>query len=122
MPALTITDLVALETRIWEALQFGDLDSDAEHLAGDFLGVYPTGFASKADHVDQLRGGPTVERFELTNTRMTVLTSDHVLLSYKATFRRPRADRSEEQSMWISSLWSLRQGRWQNTFSQDTPV
>ncbi len=122
MPVLTLNDLVALETRVWNALQVGDANADAELLADDFLGVYPTGFASKADHVDQLGHGPTVERFELIDARMTVLSSDHVLLSYKASFQRPPADSSDDQSMLISSLWSWRQGRWCNTFSQDTPT
>jgi hypothetical protein len=53
---------------------------------------------------------------------MTVLSPDHVLLSYRASFQRPHADSSNDQSMLISSLWSWRQGRWCNTFSQDTPT
>jgi hypothetical protein len=49
-----------------------------------------------------------------------MLTDDHALLSYRAVSRRT-ADAPPE-TQYISSLWSRRDGRWQNVFSQDTPA
>jgi hypothetical protein len=53
---------------------------------------------------------------------MMVISADDALLSYRADFRRPAGDASEPvESMYISSLWSRRAGRWVNVFSQDSP-
>ncbi len=50
-----------------------------------------------------------------------VLSDAEVLLSYRAEFRRP-GPRSQRETMFVSSLWSHRDGRWVNVFSQDTPA
>src|SRR5690606_35782052 len=50
---------VGLESRVWDALARGDADADRELLAEDFVGVYPTGFATRAEHVGELADGPT---------------------------------------------------------------
>jgi hypothetical protein len=114
--------VVELETGVWDALRRGDAEADNQLLADDFLGVYPSGFANRADHVGQLVNGPTVASFELHDARMMVISADDALLSYRADFRRPAGDASEPvESMYISSLWSRRAGRWVNVFSQDSP-
>jgi hypothetical protein len=51
------------------------------------------------------------------------VSDDDVLLCYRAEWRRPTADASSARSaMYVSSLWSRRDERWVNVFSQDTPV
>ena len=47
-----LTQFVALETRVWEALRTGDVESATELFDDHFLGVYPTGFSSRSEHVD----------------------------------------------------------------------
>ena len=113
-----LDEILALETAVWSALQDGDASADARLLADDFLGVYPTGFADGGDHAGQLDNGPTVEAFRIESPRLKVLTDDHVLLAYDAAYRRPSG---VEERMYVSSLWSRRNGAWVNVFSQDTP-
>ena len=114
---------VELETKVWEALQLGDAEADARLLAEDFLGVYPSGFADRSAHAGQLASGPTVAEFELRDARLMVLSDNHVLLAYRADWRRVSArGRAPVESMYISSLWSRREGGWVNVFSQDSPV
>jgi hypothetical protein len=121
---LDIMDLdafVELETKVWDALRRGDAEADAGLLAEDFLGVYTSGFADRSDHAGQLANGPTVAEFELHEARLMVLSDSHVLLSYRADWRRLSAgERSPAESMYVSSLWSRRAGRWVNVFSQDS--
>lgn len=117
---MDLAGLIALETDIWQALQRGDPIVDNELLAADFLGVYPTGFADKADHVGQLANGPTVTEFAIRDPRFLGLSDSIALLAYRAEYRRSGADEVEE--MYVSSLWSCHNGRWTNAFSQDTPV
>jgi len=115
--------LVELETQVWDALVRGDGDADKRLLADDFLGVYSTGFADRADHAGQLDGGPTVAAFDLGEARMTELSEDHVLLSYRAEYQRLVDGVAQpSESMYVSSLWSRREGQWVNVFSQDTPA
>lgn len=109
-----------LETRVWEALVNGDGAADGDLLSEDFLGVYPTGFSDRDGHVDQLSGGPTMSAFGLDQAQLTLVAADTVMLSYRARYRQP--GRESAQTMYISSLWAQREGRWLNTFSQDTPA
>ena len=119
----SIEEIMTLEIQVWEALKTGDPLLDAKMLSDDFLGVYPSGFSTKQQHCDQLKNGPTVAAYELTNSRLTILGDDLVLLSYLATWSRNKNGQAQaSEKMYISSIWMLIGERWQNTFSQDTPV
>lgn len=114
---------IELERNVWEALRRGDPEADARLLSDDFLGVYPSGFADRSDHVGQLANGPTVAEFALHDARLLVVSDDDVMLAYRADYRRPGAsERDAVESMYVSSLWCRRSGRWVNVFSQDSPV
>ncbi len=118
---MQLDDLLALETAVWVALQAGDAEADRQSLSEDFLGVYPSGFADRSDHVGQLAKGPTVDVFTISGPRMMVVSKRDVILSYRADYKRV-GPTAEMKSMFVSSLWSHRDGRWVNTFSQDTPT
>ena len=111
---------IHLETRVWQALVDGDADADRELLADGFLGVYPSGFAGRNEHVDQFAAAPTVSHFSINRPNWIDVDDSAVLLCYEARFRRPGSD--ELHTMYVSSLWQLVDGRWLNTFSQDTPA
>jgi hypothetical protein len=118
MASPELDEIIALETAVWTALRDGDAAADARLLAHDFLGVYPTGFAGVDDHAGQLDSGATVASFRIDEPHLKVLTDDHVLLAYEATYQRPDCP---EERMYVSSIWSRRDGDWINVFSQDTP-
>jgi hypothetical protein len=111
---------VDLERRVWDALVAGDAGADRALLSDDFVGVYPTGVAGRGDHAGQLAGGPTVSEYTVERPLLMSISGDAALLTYEARFRRT-AD-AESETMYVSSLWCRRDGRWFNTFSQDTPV
>jgi len=111
---------LALEARVWQALVDGDAAADAALLTADFLGVYPSGFATRADHAGNLADGASMAGFALDRARLRMLGPDAALLSYRATFRR--AGGPGEEIMYISSLWERCGDRWANSFSQDTPA
>lgn len=97
-----IDELVEYEKRVWQALVAGDQKSDAELLDDEFLGVYPSGYASKQDHVDQLAGGPSIASFNLSDFRVIELGNDHAILSYQADYIRFNARISE--TVMVSSI------------------
>ncbi|WP_245626870.1 nuclear transport factor 2 family protein [Aestuariivita boseongensis] len=117
LPSLSF--FVALETQVWQALVDGGAEADLALLAPDFLGVYPSGFASRQDHADQLKDGPSVLEFAVLDARILTVGPDHVMLSYQARFARPE---KAEERMFVSSLWVRGDQGWRNVFSQDTPV
>ncbi len=120
---MDLNAFIELEAEVWDALRRGDAEADAVLLADDFLGVYPSGFADRSDHAGQLANGPTVAEFELREPRLMVLSDNDVLLSYRADWHRlGTGERGSRESMYVSSLWSRRSGRWVNVFSQDTPT
>ena len=113
--------ILDLERQVWEALARGDWQADAGLLHDDFLGVYATGFATRAEHAAQLRGGPVVSSFELQDARLLVVQPDVVMLAYLAVFRRPNApSAAPPQRMYVASLWRRLPQGWRNVFSQDT--
>lgn len=114
-----LNEILTLETRVWEAMVLGDRQLDAHVLANSFLGVYPSGFAGKADHCDQLRDGPVVAEYRLSSARLRCIGNAAALLSYRASYRSSGS--AEWKVMLISSLWEKEGGKWLNTFSQDTP-
>jgi hypothetical protein len=112
--------LLDLETAVWQALVDGNGEADARLLADDFVGVYPTGFSGRDDHIAQLVAGPTVRWFELSEARVLVVSDTALLLSYRAVYERV-GDGAPRESMYVSSLWRRRGDSWLNVFSQDTP-
>ncbi len=108
---------------VWDALVEGDAETDVELLSEDFLGIYPTGFASRSDHVEQLADGPSVSEYALFEPRTFDVSDRAVMLSYRAEFQRSSGvGIGRREVMYVSSLWCQQGGRWINVFSQDTPA
>jgi len=123
MEAFTIDQFLKLENEVWSALVTGDVEADTKLLSDDFLGVYNTGFAGKAEHAAQLRNGPRVESYNLLDAQIRVLSNNIVLLSYHAKYAPCRRKMPEHvESMYVTSIWKQIDGVWQNVFSQDTPI
>jgi len=70
--------------------------------------------------VSRLAVGPTVRTFELSQARLLAVSDSALMLTYRAVYERHGDDVASE-SMYVSSLWCERAGRWRNVFSQDTP-
>lgn len=117
---MDLEPVLASERAVWDALVAGDAATDAALLAPEFLGVYPTGFAGRADHVAQLAVGPTVAAYALSDVRLVPLGPDHALLAYRADYTR--AGGAGPEAMFVSSIWRRLGPGWINIFSQDTPV
>jgi hypothetical protein len=118
-----VDELLAVEQEVWAALAAGDADADARLLADEFLGVYGSGFAGKADHYGQLADGPTVAGYELSEAQVLKLSTDVALLAYRARWVGAGArGTGEATTMYVTSVWKRTDEGWRNVFSQDTPA
>ena len=123
MESYTVEKFLQLEIEVWNALATGDAEADIRLLADNFFGVYGSGFSEKNDHTNQLRNGPTVAHFNLSEARIQVLSEEVVLLSYRADWvRYENTLESDKESMYVTSIWRNLDGAWKNIFSQDTPA
>ena len=112
---------VAKEKEVWEALKNKDKAADARLLADDFVGLYGTGFATKADHINQMDDRYTLEVYKILDVKVIRLRPTMVLLLYKGTCKGTGEWAQVcARSDYISSLWVERDGQWLNLFSQDT--
>jgi hypothetical protein len=115
-----LAEILEQETRVWQALVDGDAETDKAALHADFLGLYPSGFATRAEHCEQLQEGATVLSFHLSKARVLPLGKDHACLAYLAEYRRPGVEHMD--AMYVSSIWQRQGTGWVNIFSQDTPI
>ena len=115
-----LTELLTLEKQVWAALVAGDAQADGALLTQDFLGVYTSGRSDKAGHMAALDNGPSMDEFALSDISLRIITDDAALLTYRADYRA--ANSADWQVMFITSLWERENGRWLNSFSQDTPA
>ena len=121
MASYSTEQFLELESEVWTALATGDAEADTRLLADEFLGVYGSGFSGKADHAKQLKNGPTVASFDLSQGRIQVLAEDVVLLSYCAEWTPLNSvGEGEIVREFITSIWRRFGGVWRNIFSQDT--
>ncbi|MDC8770521.1 nuclear transport factor 2 family protein [Roseateles albus] len=120
MTADKIAFFVALETRVWQALTLGDKQAYLALLAPEFLGVYPSGFASLAKNLSTFEQAPGfAPSYALSEARIMDLAPGLVMLSYRAVFQRV-AD-AQAKVMYVSSLWRRQEDeKWVNVFSQDS--
>ncbi|MFN3936378.1 MAG: DUF4440 domain-containing protein [Gemmobacter sp.] len=112
--------LLTCEGAVWEALVRGDPAADLAALDPDFLGVYPSGFVGRDDHVAALAAGPTVRRYAMDEIRILALAPGLGLIAYRVRYLRTGAER--EETMFVSSIWRRHGDGWVNLFSQDTPA
>jgi hypothetical protein len=121
MDTYDINFFLELESKVWAALASGDQQADESLLADDFLGVYSTGTAGKADHAAQLINGPTIAEYSLSEAKTLILAEGFVLLTYLAHFsRNKKVGAQNKEAMYISSIWKKTGDLWLNIFSQDT--
>lgn len=112
--------LTMCEQRVWDGLVSGDVSVDAAALDDRFLGVYADGFADKAAHMAQLKDGPSIASFALSQLCVMVLSDIHAVLSYRAEFTRTSSALAEV--VYVSSIWQRQGASWVNILSQDTPA
>ena len=112
--------LIDLETQLHRQEVRADADALRALIADDFFEFGVSGTVwTRESVIDALKDEAFSPR-EATDFRLTLLADDVALLTYRAhrgaTAMRPAADSLR------SSIWRLREGRWQMVFHQGTAL
>jgi hypothetical protein len=75
-----------------------------------------------ADALFDLFGSLRVERFSIQNPHVLAVSEDARIVSYELKQNGLFGDEPYESHTYSTSFWQLREGRWQVTFHQETPV
>ena len=111
--------IVAKERGELDSLKTGDLELFATLLADDALFVDAQGPATKAEVVKHVAEFRLVEYF-MEDVRFVSLSNDSGLIAYKITEKGVSHGEEFSARVYISAVWTMRQGKWVCVFSQET--
>jgi hypothetical protein len=115
--------IIATEKKLWEAWKKKDFKPFQAYLAADSLMVGDTGVANKATSIKEMSGTPCdVKSYELTDIKVTFFDSDAAFLTYKSVQDATCGGQAVPPSVWNSSVYVRRGGKWYAASHQETPA
>jgi hypothetical protein len=98
-----------------------DSELVASLLADDFIEFGSSGRSfDKASIIEELKNEPARPASLLSDFAARPLSPDVMLVTYRSTRRSPLGETTAQAQR--SSIWVQRDGRWQLTFHQGTPI
>ena len=114
--------IISTEKKLWEAWKNKDPKPFKAMLAADSVMIGDSGVAGKADIVKEMGAMPCeVKSFTLSDFKTTFLNSGTVLMTYKGVADGTCAG-TAIPTVWASSVYVNRGGRWLAASHQETPV
>lgn len=120
--AQALRQLSAIETKLWEGWKNKDLKPFRTYLAADSVLVGDTGVAGKDDTLKALSGPCEVRSFSLSNWQVARISPATWLLTYKGTQDVTCGGEAIPPTVWASTVWVMRRGRWRAFSHQETPA
>ena len=117
------TQIVALEKMAFEAWKNKDRKFFEDHMAeaGQYLDL--DGVGGKAQYVKAIiDNNCTVTRYSLDNTKVTMLSNDVALLTYRYAHDAVCGGHPEASPLWASTVYVKRGGKWLIAFHQEIPA
>jgi uncharacterized protein DUF4440 len=115
--------IIATEKKLWEAWKKNDSKPFKAYLAADSLMVGDTGVANKATSIKEMSSMQCdVKSYELTDIKVTFFDSDAAFLTYKSVQDATCGGQAVPPSVWSSSLYVRRGGKWYAASHQETPA
>jgi uncharacterized protein (TIGR02246 family) len=114
------TQIVALEKMAFEAWKNKDRKFFEDHMfdAGQYLDA--DGVGGKAQYVKAIiDNNCTVSRYSLDNTKVTMLSNDVALLTYRYAHDAVCGGHPEASPLWASTVYVKRGGKWLIAFHQE---
>jgi Domain of unknown function (DUF4440) len=115
--------IVSTERKLWEAWKSKDLKPFKTHLAADSVMIGDAGVANKAESLKELETmGCDVKSYELSDIKVTFLNNDAALITYKAMQDGTCGGQAVPPTVWASSAYVKRGGKWFAASHQETPA
>jgi hypothetical protein len=114
--------LIAMERQSWEAWQHGDGEFFQRFLSDDHLEVGPGGSVGKAEVVAYVGAHRcTVKSWAVRDFKVTLFSAQTAAVTYHAEQDTMCGTYKVPSPVWATSVYVLRDGRWQNAVYQHTP-
>ena len=113
--------IVAKESEELNALKNGDLNLFASLLADEAVFLNARGPSSKAEVVKHVGGFKLLE-YSIEDVRFVPVSKNSGLITYKLTEKGAVNGREFTDQVYISALWTEREGKWVCLFSQETAM
>jgi uncharacterized protein DUF4440 len=111
--------VAAKEREGLEALKAGDIAHFGELTAEDAVFVDPHGIASKAEVMKNVAGFRLTD-FTMEDVKFLQVSDKAGLISYKLTEKGVTHGKDFTATVFVSSIWAERSGKWLCEFSQET--
>ena len=115
--------IVALEKSAFEAWMKKDRKFFEDHMSEDGQYLDLNGVGGKAQYVKAIIDNDcTVSRYSLDNTKVTMLSNDVALLTYRYAHDVKCGGNAEASPLWASTIYVRRGGKWLIAFHQEIPA
>ena len=114
--------IIATEKKLWEAWKNKDIKPFKATLSADSIMIGDSGVANKTEALKALEAPCEVKSYELSDLKVTFLNSSAALLTYKSTQDATCAGTQVPATVWSSSAYVLRGGKWLAASHQETPA
>ena len=113
--------IIATEKKFWEAWKNKDMKFFKANLAADAIMIGDSGVADKKTAVSAMEGAPCeVTTYELSDIKVTFLNSSTAIMTYKSTQDATCGGEKVPPTVWSSSTYVMRGGRWYAAAHQET--
>ena len=113
--------IIATERKLWEAWKNKDMKPFKANLSADAIMIGDTGVADKKTSLSAMEGmACEVKSYELMDLKVTFLSSSTAILTYKSTQDATCGGEAVPPTVWSSSVYVMRGGRWYAASHQET--
>jgi hypothetical protein len=115
--------IIATEKKLWEAWKTKNFKLFKSTLSADSIMIGDTGVVNKTDAIKGLESMPCeVKSYELSDLKVTFLNSSAALLTYKSTQDATCGGQQVPATVFASSAYVMRGGKWLAASHQETPA
>jgi hypothetical protein len=113
--------IIETEKKLWEAWKNKDMKPFRANLSADAVMIGDTGVADKKTSLTAMEGmACEVKSYELMDLKVTFLNSSTAILTYKSTQDATCGGQAVPATVWSSSVYVMRGGRWYAASHQET--
>ena len=113
--------IIATERKLWEAWKNKDMKPFRANLTADAVMIGDGGVADKKTSLAAMEGmACEVKSYELMDLKVTFFNSSTAILTYKSTQDAMCGGQPVPPTVWSSSVYVMRGGRWYAASHQET--